>query len=284
MNRFLFNHAIKLGLVLVLAATCSVRADNPLETQDRALAGALENHPDIVAAKAKVALANAELYGKRIEVSRLVLMHYGNLKNLDAQIVASRDALSRLKKTTESGGATEADVRAAEMQLVKITGEREGLEKELRLLVGKVPPSAKVDSAATAGPTAKAGVVPWQAPKGPIVEKMKVALQKSLGLDFADVPLQDVMSNLSERVGVTFSLQKIALEDAGIASDMPIALRTNEVPLHAAIEAFQDGYPELHFVLRDYGVLVTTGEFADKCGYMPVLELEKQSAAGVKAR
>ena len=95
MNRFLFNLPIKLCVVLALAATGSARAEDALPSQDEGLAGALENHPDIVAAKAKVALVNAELYGKRIEVSRQVLGLYGSLKKLDAQIDLSKSALNR---------------------------------------------------------------------------------------------------------------------------------------------------------------------------------------------
>src|ERR1044071_790959 len=108
MNRFITNHPIKLCFFLALAASFAARAEgqfggheDPLASQDQALAWALENHPDTVAAKAKVALANAELYGKRIEVSRQVLGLYGSLKKLDAQIDASKAALSRSKAEVE---------------------------------------------------------------------------------------------------------------------------------------------------------------------------------------
>src|SRR5262245_18077686 len=75
-----------LALVVVTAVLSELACADELPSQDQALARALENHPDIVAAKAKVALAEAELYGKRMEVSRQVLGLYGSLKMLDGQI------------------------------------------------------------------------------------------------------------------------------------------------------------------------------------------------------
>jgi hypothetical protein len=121
-------------------------------------------------------------------------------------------------------------------------------------------------------------------PRGPIVDQMKVALEKPLKLDFTDQPLQDIMGYLTEKVGIRFSLQKPALDNAGIGADQPVNIVTKEVPLQAAIEAFQDAYPDLQFVLRDYGVLVTVPDYAEEHGYTPVLELETPSGAPVKAR
>jgi Outer membrane efflux protein len=292
MNRLLSNLPIKLCIVLALAATGSARAEDALPSQELGLAGALENHPDIVAAKAKVALVNAELYGKRIEVSRQVLGLYGSLKKLDAQIDASKAVLSqskaevaRLKEaeakgvldpTTKNNVAVEA--RAAEAQLVQSIGQREQAEKELRLLIGTASPAAEERL------SIRATAVAQQTPQGPVVEKMKTALEKPIKLDFADTPLADIMPYLTDKTGVMFSLQKQALEAAGIGADQPIMLNTSEVPLHAALQAFQDSYPDLQFVLRDYGVLVTTKESSEEHGYAPVLEWSKESAAPPKSR
>ncbi len=292
MNRFLFNLPIKICVVLALAAVGSARAEEALPSQDQALASALENHPDVVAAKAKVALANAELYGKRIEVSRQILGLYGSLKKLDAQIDASKTILSQSKaeverlKEAEAKGVLDpstknnvaAEARAAEARLVQAIGQREQAEKELRLLIGTASPAADAKS------PNKATAVARQMPKGPIVEKMKIILEKPIKLDFSDTPLQDIMEQLTGTTGMKFSVQPPALEVAGIGTDQPISLRTNEVPLHAALQAFEDSYPQLQFVLRDYGVLVTTKDYSEEHGYAPVLEMGKESATTFKSR
>jgi len=48
-----------------------------------------------------------------------------------------------------------------------------------------------------------------------------------------------------------------------------------EVPLHAALQAIEDEFSQLQFVLRDYGVLITTKDYAESHGYVPVLEPAK---------
>ena len=73
----------------------------------------------------------------------------------------------------------------------------------------------------------------------------------------------------------------LAGDEEGIGTDMPISLSTNQVALAAALQRFEDAYPQLQFVLRDYGILVTTKAYARSHGYMPVLELGK--TADVKA-
>jgi hypothetical protein len=46
------------------------------------------------------------------------------------------------------------------------------------------------------------------------------------------------LSYLADKVGITFSLQKSALENAGLGNDMPVTLHTKDVSLQAAIEGF----------------------------------------------
>ena len=280
MTRSLSNMPIHLCLVLALAAVGAARADDALPSQDQGLAGALENHPEIVAAKAKVAMANAELYGKRIEVSRQVIGLYGNLKKLDAQIEASKAALSENETSRGKGvgdQSTKELVQKAEAQLVQTISQREQAEKELRLIIGKASPSSSAADErlglAQSAESPKPGHAPRQMPQGPIVDKIRVAGQKSIKLDYAEVPLRDVVVQLSESSGVMFSIQVAALENAGLATDMPINLSTDKVRLQDAVQAFEDAYPELQFVVRDYGVLLTTREYAEEHGYIPLLEL-----------
>jgi Outer membrane efflux protein len=292
MRRFVSRLSIKLCVVMLLSAVGLARGDEALPSQDQALARALENHPDIVAAKAKVSLAEAELYGKRIEVSRQVLELYGMLKKLELQAEVSKAALTRskaeferLKVVVENGVADQstkykvaAEVQTAEAELVHAVSQREQAEKELRLLIGSASPAADAKSPDTATAVAR------QVPLGPIVEKMKVAEAKPIKLEFSEMPLVEITSFLTTSTGIAFSLQVQALEGAGLRSDDPITLNTSEVPLHAALQAFEDAYPEMQFVLRDYGVLLTTKESAESHGYVPVLELGIEPAATIKSR
>jgi predicted outer membrane protein len=267
MERFHSGLSINLCIVMVLAAVGSARADDALPSQDQALVRALENHPDIVAAKAKVALAEAELYGKRMEVSRHILALYGSLKMLDAEIEASKAAFQRSSESQES--------KQAEAQLIQVIGQREQAEKELRLLISMASQAAEAtqNRAATAA---------RQTPHGPIVEKMKDVRENPIKLDFVDTPLEEIMFVLSDKTGVMFSIQRGVLESVGFSNSEPISLHTGEVPLHAALQAFEDAYDGFQFVLRDYGVLLTTRDYAQEHGYLPVLEGDKESASTSK--
>jgi hypothetical protein len=266
MNRFLLNRPIKLCIIMLLSATGAARADEALPSQDQALARALENHPDIVAAKAKVALAEAELYGKRMEVSRQVLGLYGSLKKLDAQVDVAKAELEQARKAVAEESGTVFAVQTAEAELVQAMNQREQMEKELRLLIGSASP------AAAAVLPDKKPLAKRQTPQGAIVEKIEVALENPVKLEFVDIPLEEVVALLTSDTGIKFSLQAWALEESGLNTDMPISLHTDEVPLRAAMQAFEDAYPGMRFTVRDYGVLLTTEDHAELNGYVPVLE------------
>jgi hypothetical protein len=281
-------------VVATAGAAASIHADEALPAQDQGLARALENHPDIVAAKAKVALVEAELYGKRMEVSRQVLGLYGNLKTMDSQIDAAKAALTHSKaqldgasKAYESGAADQstklqlaAVVQAAEGKLVELTTQRERAEKELRLLVGESP------RAKESKPSKEAFVPARQEPQGAIVATWNSKAEEPIKISYTEQPLAEVMNDLSEKTGIKFSIQKSALEEAGLTMDMPTSWDTNNVPLRAALQAFEDNSPQLQFVLRDYGILLTTKEYAEEHGYVPVLELggDKATSAQTEKR
>jgi hypothetical protein len=278
-----------IGLLALTVATVGpiafARAADELPNQDQALARALENHPDIVAAKAKLALAEAELYGKRMEVSRQVLGLYGNLRMLEAQVEAAQAALHLSKAEFERTNAAaaagaldqatknkmEAAVRTAEATLVQAVGQREQAEKELRLLIGAAPPAKERASPNEAARPAR------QTLQGPIVDIWKTAAEKSITLEFVDMPLEEMLRFFSDETRIKFSLQRPALEEIGLEPTTTISLSTNEVPLRAALQGFEDAYPDLQFVLRDYGVLLTTKEYAESVGYFPVSAISRKS-------
>jgi hypothetical protein len=246
----------------------------------------LANHPEIMAAQAKVALAQAELHGKRIDVSRQVLELYGNLRGLDAQIEAAKAAMvqsqSELERAT-AGAATGvvdqstkqrlmAELQAAEANLVLMVGQKAQAENALQLLVGA---AAEVEA------PVQAVVSRRQQPQGPIVEKMAVAAEKPMQVDFIEVPLGQVLAFLSDEAGVMFSAHIPALEMVAESPDQEITLQTGEVRLLDVLQAFEDRYPSLQFVLRDYGVLVTERGYAEEHDYQPVLDMG-QTAAGAR--
>jgi hypothetical protein len=291
MTCFHFERVL-LIVVAIVSTIGSARAEEALPSQDQAVARALESHPDIVAAKARVSLAEAELYGKRMEVSRQVLSLYGSLKMFDVQIESVKASLEQARKeqaqieervangTADTFIKQEAagKVRAAEGKLVEAIGRREQAEKELRLLVGTTGPKGEEKlSIEVAGPAR-------QMPQRQAIDKWKAVESKPIKLEFAEVPLEEVLAWLSEESGMKFSQQHLALEAVGLDPSEPVTLTTNDVPLSAALQSFEDAIDGLQFVLRDYGVLLTTKESAEDRGYVPVLELDVESDTAGQSR
>lgn len=269
-----------LATVILMVGTVGLaRAADELPSQEQALALALENHPEIVAAKAKVSLVEAELYGKRMEVSRQVLGLYGNLKTLDGQVDAAKVAVQEIKANFagHSSANSIAEIHAAEGKLVQATAQREQAERELRLLIGNAAASKETKLAKAAA------VATRQVPLGPIVGTWKGQAEQPIKISFNEIPLTDVVKYLADKTGIKFSVQQPAFDDAGLGADMPISWNTNNVSLAAALQGFEDAYPQLQFVLRDYGVLLTTKDYAQEHGYMPVSEIGKEPT-GVKPR
>jgi hypothetical protein len=273
-----------LALIVATFSTIGLTcAGDELPSQDQALAQALENHPEIVAAKAKVALVEAELYGKRMEVSRQVLGLYSSLKTLDAEVAEAKasldqsiNELQRTKELAASGQANQSTggkiaVQTAERKLVVATLQRERAEREFRLLIGATPGVKETKS-----PNAEA-IPTRQAPQGLMVGNWKVVAEQPIKFAFTEMPLVEVVKYLTDNTGIKFAVQGPALGDAGLATDMPISLSIKGVPLAAALQGFEDAYPQLQFVLRDYGVLLTTKEYAREHGYMPALEFGKEA-------
>jgi hypothetical protein len=264
MTCFHFERVL-LVVIAMVSATLSARAEEALPTQDQAVARALENHPEIVATKAKVAL---EAVKTSLEQARLELQ-------LTKERVES-GASDNLTAVQAAG-----TVRAAEGKLVEAIGRREQAEKELRLLIGTAAPKIAETTFDIHGDWVG---TPRQMPQSQAIDKWKAVEAKPIRLEFHDIPLEEVLAWLSEESGVKFSLQHSAFEAIGLDASEPVTLTTYDVPLSAALQSFEDVFTDLQFVLRDYGVLLTTKEVAENYGYAPVLELGAKSAAPEKSR
>jgi Outer membrane efflux protein len=271
--------------MLVIGAN-RLAAEEPLPSQDEAITRAVENHPDILAAKAKLALAESELNGKRMDVSRQILQSYSNLKNSEAQASAIKAKLEAAKiefsiasKAANSvpGAVSDvdrerlrADVQTQEAALVQTMLQREQTDKELRLLIGKTSATAP-----SAGSQSKAAT--RQIPQGFIIEKMRSALNDRTSIDVAEQPLSEWTQYISDRFHIPIQLHP-DLKQTKDPTTTPVGVTLKDTPLPAmfqAIEDFNDG--QIQFVVRDYGILLMNRDAAEKNGFMPLLEFVRES-------
>jgi hypothetical protein len=154
------------------------------------------------------------------------------------------------------------------------------IESELRYLIGQGAPVAGVSRVAEAAPGrgGPARTVPLQLPTGPMVEKIREALLKTAQLDVTETPMSDVLTQLSDAQGITVRFDKGALDDAGFQPDSPVTMNLRGITLAALFQAMQDDFRVLEFVVRDYGILLTTVDRAKEAGYYPALDLARQSS------
>jgi hypothetical protein len=293
LNKACFAARELLGIAIIAMLVIGANrlaAEEPLPSQDEAITRAVENHPDILAAKAKLALAESELNGKRIDVSRQVLQAYGNLKNLEAQTTAIKAKLDAVQHEFGNANAAKvpgavtaieldrlrADVQAQQAVLVQTMLQREQTDKELRLLIGKTSASAPNTGLQSKGGTR-------QVPQGPIVEKLRSALNDRTSIDVAEQPLAEWVSYISDRFRIPIQLHP-DLKQTKDPATTPIGVTLKDTPLPAVFQAIEDvNNGQIQFVVRDYGILLMNRDAAEKNGFMPLMEFvrdsEKQAVA-----
>jgi len=238
--------------------------ENLPATLDQALAKALDNHPDILAAKAKLTLAEAELNRTRMDVARKII----GLWN-ERQTQKEKAQRNSLLQASNSIGMDE--VIATRVSLAQS-------ETELRYLIGQiVPPGVRMPAFKTSGRSLRA-------PRGPIVDKVREALIAPTQIEFTEEMLRNVLDYLKDLHRIDFQLDSKAFDGKGFAIDKEtITLTIKGVPLAAGLQVLEDQHPPLRFVIRDYGILATTSSRAEEEGFFPAVEFADLSEAGEAA-
>jgi hypothetical protein len=84
-----------------------------------------------------------------------------------------------------------------------------------------------------------------------------------VGLDYADQPLQDVVNQVAEEYGIPMQLNKVALEEAGIGTDVPINITVHNISLRSALRLMLKSL-QLTYVIQDEVLCITTQADAEK--------------------
>lgn len=251
---------------------------NGLPKMELMLKAALEHHPEVLAARSKVRSAEAEL--------RLV-----ELKSLK-DVMAVRDRWEKAnqkivnQKPTDTPEVTRemlANVAAIEWELSFLLGTRgDILAGQSGTERAEVPGSPIAASKASAASVALESLIP----SGKRGELIKSKLHEEVSVNFENQSLKKVTVELQKMTGVTFLLDEVGLEAGGVPVDWPITGTFEKTEFSTMLQALQDVHPPLYFVVRDYGILVTSTnkrsskfvsaiDFA-KLDYMELKELIRQ--------
>ncbi|MBX9628474.1 MAG: hypothetical protein K2X82_32050 [Gemmataceae bacterium] len=304
---------------------------------DAQIEAALATDPDIRMARAKIALAEAELAKARQGVAlKVTTLRAGIEEQRTAAALAEvglRDAEVRFA-TVNAGGSRE-QVLAARVKLEAAKATQARAEAELKLLVGDGPKVAAAPDQAATGPAAIAwynarnsydhaviaallasqlqrsgpaqactvchdvardgnileknwhgcpGIVNEvarpapAAPKGPVSDRLRAALDKSvsLGAKDAKVTFEQAVEAFKKEAGLDVPVRA----EAKVG---PVVSLGESLPVGAWLQLFADGTAGTRILVREYGLLVTTKELAPPDG-VSVFDFWKQKPAGKKAK
>jgi hypothetical protein len=247
---------------------------------DDLIARAMENHPDVAAAKAKVALAEAELKSKRLEVARDIISLSEGMNEQVANVQRCESTLSELTNSVKKvpNSVPQQELRRAQSDLEVAKAKLDHTANELRHLTAVIAEKSTANdlggrtSAPSAGTAARS-----QMPQGPVADKIKLALDERTDMEFADnpQPLKDVVEYISARHGFPHIYIHPDVPDTFV-----IKTSLKDVPLRYAFEAIQElTKGEVCFVVRDYGILIVNKDAAEQSGYVSAVDFGRDPSA-----
>jgi Outer membrane efflux protein len=255
-------------LAMVLLPANSARSEPPIPSLEQMLTDALERHPEIVAAKAKVALAEAQLNTKRLEVTRQIVALRGAWEIQKQTVEQAQRLFARVSAMAKSGTISIEELEKARGALIDAEAKRAQLETELRYLTGPaLPVSAQLRGLEIQRPF-------QQVSSGPTVTKVREALNRPAKMEFSEQPVKDVADYLSQLCQIP-----ITVDETRLPKSQVVSLTLNDQPLIAVFQAIEDQCKGLQFVIREYGVLLTDATQAREQGFLPILEYWKQHQA-----
>ena len=260
-----YHHLVATALVLSLLAANTALGQEPgrpakaASTESPAWAGitsleqflsrTLATHPEVVAAEAKVASAEAELRRTRFEIARELIVFWSDWKTTEGEV-------ARLKSLNEKKVISLDEMIGAKAKLAK-------MESQLPYLLGTASGTYQ------GGRAASREMGPKRLPQGPEVEKVRALLDELTELQFIETPLGDVVDTLED-------YHKIQMTTDPEAAELPVTASMKDVPLGAALQMVEDTTPGVRFVVTDYGILVTADTSEHATRYISVNEFWRE--------
>jgi hypothetical protein len=213
-----------------------------LPKMEAMLKSALDHHPEVLAARSKLRAAEAEL--RQSELAALK----------DVMHARARWEVARRNADDQASPENLGDLAAIEWELAFLLGTRGVLPAE----GAAASPSARTTLLPAVAIPTKPAVLTDVLPHAKQAATFKELLDQKIECNLQDAPLAEVSAFLSKKSGLRFVLDKQMLEGDGFPVESPITLDLGEVELGTALQALEDLHKPLYFVVRDYGILVTT--------------------------
>ena len=272
-----FAKAMKEGIPL----EGSVKGVKPADKANGIVAAALANDPDVLIARAKVQLAEAELAKARQGVVLKVMTLTATIDEQKRAMASAEERYAWTERMVKNATIPQSQLLD---ERAKVEAARAALAKaqtELKLLTGgkeagvDVKPGPTPDQATAAGMAwllkAQAGDDSGHAvaqaliaglegyrsahiPKGPIPERIRATLDKSVKLSAKKeaIDIKQAIEIFKKEAGLDF-----AVTIGNYGNFAPIETNGEELPVGAWFQMFADSNPDYAITVRDYGLLVT---------------------------
>ena len=251
---------------------------------DLLVQAALANDPDVKLAQAKIQLADAELAKARQAVVLKVLTLNATIQDLKQQTAVHVANQTETQALHKSGAAPMSQLLAATSKVQQAQSELAKAELELKLMTGGMPKEAGMNQGSWTVPntTPNTAGMPFnnwiiqpfagspyqnygttgfvlvdagqgkQATKGPIPERIRAALDKTVKLapKGEQVTFAKALEVFKNEAGLDVPVREVAKVS-------PITSEGEELPVGAWFELFTDNTPDSRLYVREYGLLIT---------------------------
>lgn len=265
---------------------------------------AFENNPDIKVAEAKLREAEAILHQVRMQTSRQVVESHERFKSLSGQNHAAQEGYKKGVVTMSEMLAIGEKLAVAKADLEYCLGTRSlgrigmgttmsgglsglgvssgsGLMGEVTFVDIDATPAIPAVGQVGGGGVAASGGAPTSSDATPSAaspdagvarptesaapQRVTVMLaMPTEGVQYVDLPLSDVVGDLSQRLKINVLIDRTALGEMGISPDQSISLMLSgdDLTWRDVLDAIEELHEPLRFVPRRYGLLVTTKQKA----------------------
>jgi hypothetical protein len=244
-------------------------------TLEQLLSKALKDNPDIRVAESKLREAEAELNRTRLQVTQKAVTLHQSLERQKGLIADLAANLQQAQKLFDQGRIPVTDFNRPRLELEAGKEQLARLESEMQYLLGASPNSTMFIELQQAesrfiplvGPAVLEGEVlrlhkgkaSWTTIAEPkhtaMADKIRAALDKLASAQFNGTNVHEALKELQK----TYDIPFVSALPTPI-QNRTLMLQLVQVPLGAVLQALEDFAPDLRFVVRDYGVLVTSAD------------------------
>ena len=214
---------------------------------------ALRSNPDILVAESKVREAQAELNQVRLKVTQQVLSVHHKKAALELSLANCEQNVKVVNAHVQVATRPQSDLDAALFDLAKARSGLPEMEAEARYVLG-LGGGAPPLEVGQASPTAQPGM--HRADRPPIPEQFAQVLGLPVMVSFqGEITLQEALGEI--QTSVSDQTAFVIDQNSGLGEQVLGLKLPREVPLRAALQAIADVLPDVAFVFREYGLLVT---------------------------